>query len=971
MGDYSSGSDDSQVGEYNSESAVVRCLESFKLQTCEFSQPNLAKPFAACEVLTAEQTNILESLEILSDSLTLSHKRFISIARETSDIRSFRALLGQQVSNSYDFSLMCLDIYFHQFFNPSIFLRTGFPNSRLSIHFQENGLLRPNVVCLDIDPYENYLSLFFDDLQMILFSYDLNWTILPQYLEIPVPGYEGLNLANLLKFACPKYGILEHLQKPMPEFASAISAYFILYKPNLTMQIGINSAEEGESEVKFAQNSWAYQNNVELMQEFEEKGYNSMVTQVHNEILALLEGLPSSKEKFGIDIALSTPVVLNEASQNDPQPPESSTDYFQALKDYRFNTADFFSTKQHILLENLSEEGPINTNRLSKEIRVLSQHLPCETHGAIFVVMDSERMDLLKALISGTEDTPYAHGLFEFHIRCPQEYPKKPPLVSIVTTGKGKVRFNPNLYDDGYVCLSVINTWDGDPSERWNPAHSNILQVLLSIQVLVMDNRIIQKEPEFDHLAEDSSENKMYSNIVKYNNVKFAMLGMLQNPPPEFKDVIFRHFALKRNAIMATVDKWLDEAKNFVTPNDGDIDYLVMDHNPHTSTLFKSYSYYSMLLEARNELLVKLNSLDSVGVPLDDYQVIEITEDLAKLGGYYKKMSSFILVDKDMGEAGGYRHSLACHLPKFQKYQTGLDRFTSEKVSLAELKCAPNSSIFIVRDTDRWDLMKILISGPIGSDYNNGLFLFDIVCPEDFPQSPPKVLLITTGRFTVNFHPRLRSNGEVLGLTWTSESTLSEFFLQIQNIFKENESESSTLKTITRYNTLAFAILDMLKHPPIEFKSAITAHFEVKKRDVLLQAESWIDEATNITDIKGFVCDNMQTVEYFVEIGTAEAVEGVYEEIVELIGGDAGENWSDCSEDEDCDDEEEGITKPKAKNSKNNIKNKSDDDSSNNSTEMAVPKKPKGKKLAANQVEEVKNMAVEVELKAEIKDIEE
>ena len=67
-------------------------------------------------------------------------------------------------------------------------------------------------------------------------------------------------------------------------------------------------------------------------------------------------------------------------------------------------------------------------------------------------------MDLMKALISGSEDTPYTHGLYEFHIACPLEYPKKPPLVSIVTTGNGKVRFNPNLYDDGYVCLSVINT---------------------------------------------------------------------------------------------------------------------------------------------------------------------------------------------------------------------------------------------------------------------------------------------------------------------------------------------------------------------------------------------------------------------------------------------------------------------------------------------------------------------------------
>ena len=73
-------------------------------------------------------------------------------------------------------------------------------------------------------------------------------------------------------------------------------------------------------------------------------------------------------------------------------------------------------------------------------------------------------MDMMRALISGTEDTPYAHGLYLFDIVCPGSYPQNPPVVKIVTTGGGEVRFNPNLYSDGFVCLSVINTWEGDAS---------------------------------------------------------------------------------------------------------------------------------------------------------------------------------------------------------------------------------------------------------------------------------------------------------------------------------------------------------------------------------------------------------------------------------------------------------------------------------------------------------------------------
>lgn len=31
----------------------------------------------------------------------------------------------------------------------------------------------------------------------------------------------------------------------------------------------------------------------------------------------------------------------------------------------------------------------------------------------------------------------------------------------LATTGGGKVRFNPNLYNNGKVCLSLLGTWSG------------------------------------------------------------------------------------------------------------------------------------------------------------------------------------------------------------------------------------------------------------------------------------------------------------------------------------------------------------------------------------------------------------------------------------------------------------------------------------------------------------------------------
>ena len=58
---------------------------------------------------------------------------------------------------------------------------------------------------------------------------------------------------------------------------------------------------------------------------------------------------------------------------------------------------------------------------------------------------------LLKVLITGPSDTPYANGCFEFDVYFPQDYPNSPPLINLETTGNHTVRFNPNLYNDGKV----------------------------------------------------------------------------------------------------------------------------------------------------------------------------------------------------------------------------------------------------------------------------------------------------------------------------------------------------------------------------------------------------------------------------------------------------------------------------------------------------------------------------------------
>eukprot|EP00049_Salpingoeca_infusionum_P003548 m.67767 g.67767 ORF g.67767 m.67767 type:complete len:750 (-) comp12171_c1_seq1:140-2389(-) len=190
--------------------------------------------------------------------------------------------------------------------------------------------------------------------------------------------------------------------------------------------------------------------------------------------------------------------------------------------------------------------------RIARELSSLSTDLPVNFASSIFLRIDEDRMDVLQALIIGPDDTPYANGCFVFHIHLPDQYPMSPPLVKIVTTDRGKVRFGPNLYADGKVCLSLLGTWSG-PS--WDPQNSTLLQVLLSIQSMILCDQPLYNEPGFE-TRKSARESSVYNEAVKFQTARVAMLNMLQHPPSEFVDVIHAHFSTKRQAIIEQLKAW-------------------------------------------------------------------------------------------------------------------------------------------------------------------------------------------------------------------------------------------------------------------------------------------------------------------------------------------------------------------------------------------------------------------------------
>ncbi|KAJ0110923.1 hypothetical protein Patl1_02251 [Pistacia atlantica] len=69
--------------------------------------------------------------------------------------------------------------------------------------------------------------------------------------------------------------------------------------------------------------------------------------------------------------------------------------------------------------------------------------------------------------------TPYHDGLFVFDCLFPPSYPNEPPMVYYYSGG---LRLNPNLYECGKVCLSLLGTWTGKSTEMWSKENSTMLQ---------------------------------------------------------------------------------------------------------------------------------------------------------------------------------------------------------------------------------------------------------------------------------------------------------------------------------------------------------------------------------------------------------------------------------------------------------------------------------------------------------------
>ncbi|CAL1694625.1 unnamed protein product [Somion occarium] len=197
--------------------------------------------------------------------------------------------------------------------------------------------------------------------------------------------------------------------------------------------------------------------------------------------------------------------------------------------------------------------NPKNRLHLIKELAVMATSLPT----GIWVRPHEVRNDAIKVMIAGPEGTPYAGGLFEFDCFIPLEYPHSPPKMNLCTTGGGRVRFNPNLYNCGKVCLSLLGTWAGRPEEMWSPK-STLLQVLVSIQSMILIELPFFNEPGFGQANASDPRSIAYNKDITFHTTRWAIVEWLKDEHGNgmWADVIASHFTIWHSKIRKCIEGW-------------------------------------------------------------------------------------------------------------------------------------------------------------------------------------------------------------------------------------------------------------------------------------------------------------------------------------------------------------------------------------------------------------------------------
>jgi hypothetical protein len=113
------------------------------------------------------------------------------------------------------------------------------------------------------------------------------------------------------------------------------------------------------------------------------------------------------------------------------------------------------------------------------------------------------------------------------------------------------------------VCLSLLGTWiSGAKGEEWQPGVSTILQVLISIQAMVLCQDPEGNEPGFKahYGLNDRGSASAYVKSIRSLTIKYGIMHWAPNLPSLWKEIVETHFHKQGDHILKTAERWAAES---------------------------------------------------------------------------------------------------------------------------------------------------------------------------------------------------------------------------------------------------------------------------------------------------------------------------------------------------------------------------------------------------------------------------
>jgi ubiquitin-protein ligase len=167
-----------------------------------------------------------------------------------------------------------------------------------------------------------------------------------------------------------------------------------------------------------------------------------------------------------------------------------------------------------------------------------------------------------------------------------------------------------------------------------------------------------------------------------------------------------------------------------------------------------------------------------------------------------------------------------------------------------------------------------MLTGPEGTPYHGGCFLFDVLFPARYPDVPPLLSLDTTGGGRARLNPNLYADGKVclslLG-TWHGSDASEKWDADAANLWRvlvsvqgmilvadpyfnepgveavrgtpEGDAASARYNARLSLNVVRHAMNGMLDAPPPGFEEVVKEHFRLVGRSALEAAAKAAEEA--------------------------------------------------------------------------------------------------------------------------------